>query len=193
MSDKKRLGLPAQFQQLDHELATAKFCFTLYQNVALDSSSISKSASKKWFRTYSNLVQAERALISQSIFIQLHKFFDSHRKSIHLEEIVEGCKKNPGYDLIKEKYDSLHKEHIKTITRLRHSVYAHTDAFTSPEDAFNDVKMSYSDIKKILEGLEEIMQGISKALPVARLKNVDAQIVQQEHKKLIEAAIGDLE
>jgi hypothetical protein len=82
---------------------------------------------------------------------------------------------------------------METITTLRHSVYAHTDVYTVPEDAFNDVKMSYSDIKKILEQLEEIMQGISKALPVARLKNVDAQIVQREHKKLVESAIANLD
>ncbi len=185
-----KLSIESQFHQLDEQLSIAKYCFKLYQNMALDSSSLSKEEFEKFAKLFEKLVKAERIILSQTLLIQIHKFFDKHHRAIQLKTIIENCKNNTEYCEIKQQYDALLETHEEVIKILRNKVYAHTDIENFSEDYFKTIKTTYTDLKNIVDTLEKIMSTISTSLRITRLPSLDASIVNDEHLKMIRMAIS---
>jgi len=185
MTEKQKLSIPAQYHQLDEQLARASYCFKLYQNIELDTSPIPDAELAAFKKKFYELAQAEKVILSQTLLIQIHKFFDKHHKAIHLIDLVNSCEANPEYNGIEQLYRNLLTEHNDTINKLRNKVYAHTDAYQYPEEHFENIKLTYTDLKEIIETMELLMSKIAQSLKLSRIPNIKAEKVQNQHREMI--------
>ena len=188
MQKKSELSFPDQFYVMDEQLTIAKFSFVMYRLISLDTSTLSASEHNKLARNYQNFVKAQRAVIGQTLMVQIHKFFDPTDRSIQMNKIIDQCGTKSGQ--LTDKYAKLQSDHSGAIKILRNRVYAHTDIYEKPKDIFKDIETTYTDLLMIIEELEIIMQEISEELKIVRMPGVESDLVEEEFEALIMKGIA---
>lgn len=191
----KELSITDQFHKLDEHLCALKISFLLYKNLNLTSSELSDDEHATLKEHYSDILQSEVAIFSQTIFIQLHKFFDNNTKAIKIYSLIEECKIHNDSEAssLLSKYEFLQKKHSKDIRKIRHNVYAHINRHNETEYFFKGINISYGDVKEIINELEDIMRNISRLLEVIRKPFTDPENAQKEHIKILRLAIKDID